>query len=148
LTTKELEQKIYWQLAKQGTYLCFEVMMPNDYRGAKQNERVDLLTYDTKEIWKFYELKISKSDFHSKAKKTFLGNYNYFVMPVELYEQVKDEIPNNIGCYVADNFNCWSIKKAKKQDLQVDEDKLKNAFIQSLSRQHEKYMRLTKNNKF
>jgi len=123
-----------------GTYLCFEVMMPLEYRTGRANERVDLLTYDTNSIWRFYELKISKSDFHSKAKKTFLGHFNYFVMPVKLYDEVKDEIPEGIGCYVASENSCWCIKKAKRKELQIDEDKLKFSFIQSLSRQHAKYM--------
>ena len=119
--------------------------MPSQYRTGSGNERVDLLSYDTKGDWKFYELKISKSDFHSKAKKTFLGNLNYFVMPKELYDQVKGEIPDGIGCYVyAQGSGCWCVKKSKRQPLKIDEDKLKFSFMQALSRQHEKYMRLTK----
>lgn len=49
-------------------------------------------------------------------------------MPRELYEQVKDEIPNHIGVYV----NGTSIKNAKKQELGVDEQILKNSMIRSL----------------
>ena len=47
LTTKEMEHLIYRYLWKQGTYLCFEVMMP-DARGRYMynNERVDLLYYE------------------------------------------------------------------------------------------------------
>lgn len=63
-------------------------------------ERVDYITYDTKGIWRCYEIKVSKSDFHSKAKKTFVGHYNYFVLTRELYDEVKEEIPNHIGAYV------------------------------------------------
>lgn len=140
ITTKELEHKIYFALAKMGTYLCFEVMMPSQYRGANSNERVDLLTYDTKGIWRFYEIKISKSDFYSKCKHTFLGHYNYFVMPLELYDQVKQDIPDHIGCYVSCKGSlCYCIKKPKKQNLKIDEDKLKFSFMQSLSRDVRKY---------
>lgn len=47
-----------------------------------------------------FELKLTKSDFHSDAKITFYGHYNYYVMSKELYEQVADEIPDWVGVYV------------------------------------------------
>ena len=145
MTTKELELKIYFSLVKMGTYLCFEVMMPAQFRlehTSGNNERVDLLTYDTKGIWRFYELKISVSDFHSKAKKTFFGNFNYYVMPFEIYEKVKGEIPKNIGCYVSRGRDCYCVKRATRQELQGNEEPLKNAFIQALSGKHHKLMKI------
>ena len=45
------------------------------------------------------ELKQSVQDFHSKAKVTFLGNRNYYAMPFDIYEKVKDEIPKEIGVF-------------------------------------------------
>jgi len=149
VTTKELELEIYLALSKTGTYLCFEVMMPSCFSGGQgfANERVDLLTYDKKGDWRFYELKISVSDFRSKSHKTFLGNLNYFVMPRDIYLKVKEEIPKDIGCFVScDNF-CYCIKKAKRRDLQIHEEPLKYAFMQALSRQHGKLMKLRLNEK-
>jgi hypothetical protein len=52
-------------------------------------------------------------------------------MPQELYEQVKDEILPYIGVYV----NGISVKKAKKQELSVDEQILKDSMIRSLCRE-------------
>lgn len=110
--------------------------MPNS------RERVDLLTYDTKGNWRFYELKISKSDFYSNSKHTFLGHFNYYVMPIELYEQVKSDIPKHVGCYVSYGGLCVSIKKAQRQELKIKKDELLFSFMQSLSRENEKYRRL------
>ena len=150
MTTRELEASIFRTLIKMGTYLCFEVMMPA-VRSGRPNERVDLLTYDTKGTWRFYELKVSKSDFYSKHKHTFKGHFNYFVMPSELYEQVKNDVPPHIGVYVAKDYGnrytngrifCECVKKAKRQPLGVDEEKLKFSFMQALSREHEKYRRI------
>ena len=139
MTTRELEKNIFFALRKTGTYLCFEVAMPGTFGGSR--ERVDLLTYDTSGKWRFYELKVSKSDFHSKSAKTFLGHYNYYVMPLELYEQVKTEIPDEIGCYVADKYGFTRCaKKAKRQKLRVEETALKFSFMQALSRQFDKVM--------
>ncbi|MES9681742.1 hypothetical protein ABWK22_02255 [Gottfriedia acidiceleris] len=92
------------------------------------------MTYDTKGIWRCYEIKVSLSDFKSKAKKTFCGHFNYFVMPRELFDKVQDEIPAHIGVYV--NGTC--VKKAKKQELLVDEKVLKDSMIRSLSREADK----------
>lgn len=44
-----------------------------------------------------FEIKITNEDFHSKHGHNFVGNLNYYVMPMKLYKQVKNEIPNNIG---------------------------------------------------
>ncbi len=127
--TLQLEKEIWLSTNKQGVFGCFEVTI-----GWFGEERVDYLTYDTKGIWRCYEIKVSKSDFHSKAHNTFIGHFNYYVMPQELFEQVKDEIPSQIGVYI--NGNC--IKRAKKQVLQIDEQILKGSLIRSLHREYEK----------
>lgn len=112
-----------------GVYGCFEVTI-----GFSGSERVDYITYDTKGVWRCYEIKVSKADFHSKAAKSFIGNYNYYVMPGSLYDAVKDEIPAHIGVYVGGEC----IKKAKKQPLGVDEAILKDSLIRSLYRDSDK----------
>lgn len=70
-----------------------------------------------------YEVKSSVEDFHSKNGHNFLGDYNYYVMPEEVYEQIKKEIPYQVGVYVPDGMNYrgeWydlkAIKKAKRKD--------------------------------
>ena len=115
--TIELEQQIYKATKNAGTFGCFEVTI-----GWFGKERVDYMTYNVKGEFRCYEIKVSKRDFHSKSATTFLGHYNYYVMPQELYEEVKDEIPDWIGVYT--DLTC--VKKAKKQDLKVDEKILKD----------------------
>ncbi|MDF9763840.1 hypothetical protein OKW24_005736, partial [Peribacillus simplex] len=122
--TIQLERQIYSATKKQGIFGCFEVTI-----GWSGNERVDYMTYDTKGIWRCYEIKVSVSDFRSKAKNTFCGHFNYYVMTKELYEKVKDEIPSHIGVYLGN----YSVKKAKRQELIVDEQELKDSLIRSLS---------------
>lgn len=130
--TIKLERQIWAATHKQGIFGCFEVTI-----GWFGEERVDYITYDTKGIWRCYEIKVSKSDFYSKAKKTFCGHYNYFVMPKKLYEEVKEDIPKHVGVYIGN----YCIKKAKKQELSVDEQTLKDSMIRSLSREFEKQYR-------
>lgn len=130
--TIHLEREIWEATRKQGVFGCFEVTI-----GWFGKERVDYITYDTKGIWRCYEIKVFKSDFNSKAKKTFIGHFNYYVMPNELYDQVKEEIPKHIGVYTGG----WCVKKPKKQELKVDEQILKNSMIRSLYREVEKVIK-------
>ena len=114
--TLELEREIWQATHRQGVFCCYEVTI-----GWFGDERVDYLTYDTKGIWRCYEIKVSVSDFHSKAKNTFIGHFNYYVIPRELYEKVRDEIPSHVGVYVGGGC----VKKAKRQVPKVDEQTLK-----------------------
>lgn len=70
-----------------------------------------------------YEIKSYVEDFHSPNGHNFLGDYNYYVMPEEIYEQVKVEIPYGVGVYVPDRlhhgkdwYDLKSEKKAKRKD--------------------------------
>ena len=65
-----------------------------------------------------YEVKSSVTDFHSPHGHNFLGDYNYYVMPQEVYEEIKEEIPWKIGVLVPNSFEGFytlkSIKTAKR----------------------------------
>jgi hypothetical protein len=125
-----------------GTFGCFEVTI-----GWYGKERCDFITYDTKSIWKCYEIKTSVEDFHSKAAHTFCGHYNYFVMTNDLYEKIKDEIPKHIGVYVNCGSEVLSVKKAKRQELGIDEKILKDSFIRSVFREAERYYNINDEDK-
>lgn len=128
--TKQLEAEIFNAIHKPSVFCCFEVTI-----GWDGKERVDMLSYDTDGIFRCFEIKVSIEDFHSKANKTFCGNYNYYVLTEELYEKVKNRIPAIIGVYV--NGKC--IKKAKKQEISLETvELLKNSMIRSLSRYSDK----------
>lgn len=94
--TVALEKAIRRATYKMGTFGCYEVTI-----GYGGKERVDYMTYDTKGIFRCYEVKVSKADFHSAAVKSFVGHYNYYVLTRELYDQVKGEIPDWVGVYMA-----------------------------------------------
>jgi len=117
-----------------GIYSIFEMTIGFNVK-SKIRERCDYVTYcQNKNEWRFYEIKISKSDFHSKCKNTFYGNFNYFVLTRELYELVKDEIPSHVGVYLGD----YCVKKAKRQELGISETILKDSMIRSLCREFQK----------
>ena len=105
-------------------------------------ERVDFLTVNRKGIWRAYEVKVTKEDFHSKAAKTFVGHYNYFVMPEDLYEEVKKDIPKHIGVH----NGSWVISNPRKQELNIDEQILKDSLIRSLYREQEKFIQTCDSN--
>ena len=131
--TIKLEHEIWKATINQGTFGVLECTL-----GWFGKERVDYITYNTKGEFRCYEIKISKSDFHSKAHNSFVGNFNYYVMPKVLYDEVKDEIASDIGIWI-DGNKC--IKKAKRQDLKIDEQILKDSIIRSLCREVNKSMK-------
>lgn len=147
--TIEIEEALYLYSLEQGEIVIDEVSIPDDWG------RVDTLACRTKPDgsyeWRCYEIKVSKADFRSKAKVSFVGHYNYYVMPNSLYEKVCDEIPVHVGVMVylkshkeeqtIDSLwmgNFLVVKKPTRQALVVDEGKLFNAFFHSLFREVQK----------
>jgi len=66
-----------------------------------------------------YEIKSSVEDFNSKNGHNFIGDFNYYVMPAEVYEAVKEKIPFNVGVMVpseAEWKSLESVKKARRCD--------------------------------
>lgn len=74
-----------------------------------------------------YEVKSSVEDFHSKNGHNFLGDFNYYVMPMEVFEKVKAEIPYHVGVFVPTNdvptdlllmsrTGLTSVKKARRKN--------------------------------
>ena len=64
-----------------------------------------------------YEIKSCVDDFKSKNGHNFIGDYNYYVMEQELFENVKTQIPFGIGVLVPAKYNTLeSIRKAKRLD--------------------------------
>lgn len=82
--TKQIEKVLWKENHKMGLFGCFEVTI-----GWYGQEIVDFITYKTNGEFRCYEIKVSKADFKSKAKLSFHGDYNYYVMPVELYNELK-----------------------------------------------------------
>lgn len=169
-TTKDLEQCALNTFKKLGTFLCFEVginikqeafpiwyeralkykdknvVIPEPKKVNREiTEIVDLLTWEKgKNIWRCYEIKSSIQDFNSGHHITFVGHYNYYIMPKELYEKVKDKIPDYVGVYTQQGRWLENIKKAKKQELLVEEDLLQYSLMKSLYRDVEKMRRKIK----
>lgn len=156
--TKELEATLYQYCLEQGSYVVEEVSMP-DKKGIVDTLSYQQLTNGQIE-WRCYELKVTKSDFHSKAKLSFIGNYNYFVLPQKLYEEVESEIPSQIGVLIYRAFDKEAVdaspqtlrspgfltvaKKAQYQELQVDEKSLTSHFVASLFREVDKAKKVEK----
>lgn len=117
---------------------------------------VDVLSYHGKSIgngrgkprtrevtWRCYEIKTSKQDFYSKHKWTFVGHYNYFVMPLELYEIVKEDIPKGIGCYIHNPLTKGFkiAKRASRRKIPMSESEMNHDFLVSSSRDSRRWIR-------
>lgn len=146
--TKKIEHWLMCSNYKMNCFNCLEVgivfkakkphkIFPEHIITTHETEICDFMQYDqSKDIFRCYEIKVSKQDFYSKAKKTFVGNYNYYAMPKELYEVVKHDIPDCIG--VVDEF-CNCLKRPKKVELKIDKEKLLVSMLKSLNRENYKH---------
>lgn len=64
-----------------------------------------------------YEIKSSVADFNSKNGHNFTGDFNYYVMPEDVAEAVKDRVPWGIGIMVPDKHGSLRVwKKARRLD--------------------------------
>ena len=156
--TKDLEKLLAQHFNDRNDFYVFECTL-----GWYGREIVDCVMYNCQREVNCFEIKQSIQDFHSKNKLSFFGNKNYYVMPYELYEKVKNEIPYEIGCYVAidrleekESVNVineygtkrktyWAepvngmkelycIKSAKRVDLKADKEVILSSMLRSMQR--------------
>lgn len=90
-----------------GKYWASEVSI--DY-GTTDVKRVDFMQFQPagvvgvseieKGIFICYEVKSCKADFKSGFGKNFIGEKNYFVMPMTTYKKLINDIPYNVGVIV------------------------------------------------
>lgn len=87
------DQRIYWAREVTFDYYTENAVRVDFMRFKPLNNTVSGIE---KGDFYCYEVKSSVEDFHSKNGHNFLGDYNYYVMPIEVYEQVKKEIPYHV----------------------------------------------------
>lgn len=82
--TKFIESRLWAEKNMRGDFGCFEVTV-----GWYGKEIVDFITYKTNGEFRCYEIKVSVNDFYSNARLSFLGDFNYYVIPFELLEKLR-----------------------------------------------------------
>ena len=152
--TKHIEYLIFQHTNKLGTYGCREVKIG----GAKtkqfitdNQEFVDYMTITSDGAITCYEIKSSLSDINSNARLSFYGHKNYFVMPIELYNDICNESwflrkleNNSIGVISVNKFDELKIvKKCKNKKLSIGTQTiLLESFAKSTARDAAKLYRL------
>ncbi len=100
--TLELEKALERMAKEKRWYGCEEITIgfANNGHG---NEICDYILMDSKGTIRCYELKVTKQDLKSHAKKSWYGNYNYLVVSTELLKAVNnwnEYIPDGVGLMV------------------------------------------------
>lgn len=151
--TKELEQLLVSYTNKIGTYGCKEVKIGSHATSqylTNEQEYVDYMTITTTGIITCYEIKSSLTDITSDARLSFVGHKNYFVMPIDLYNQIQQErwflgkLENHtVGVIVLDNNKLTLIKRCKTKTLSIGTQiLLLESFAKSASRDAMRYYNL------
>ena len=105
------------------------------------NKRVDFMIANQYGTIYCYEIKVTQNDFHSKHGHNFVGHYNYYVMPEWLFEEVKSEIPKDVGVIVDRPIGkgLYTIKRSKRRYIGfADKEKLLLYMMRSMSREAKK----------
>ena len=86
-----------------------------------------------------YELKISRSDFLSDAKKTFIGDLNYYVIPTALWNSVRSHMEPGIGCWCMDEGGQMRlVLEAERRECSLPRRFVARKIIYGLRREHDK----------
>lgn len=113
------------RLTGAGKYWASEVSI--DY-GTKDVKRVDFMQFEPagvvgvggieKGIFICYEVKSCRDDFQSGFGKNFIGEKNYFVMPMAVYKEVMNDIPHNVGVLVPIPQNTGRLNADKYKEFE------------------------------
>jgi hypothetical protein len=104
---------------------------------------VDYITIEpaTGEV-RCYELKVTKSDFLSDNKLTWIGDYNYYVVSDKLYPKVASLIrqEKGIGCWVVSTRTGRAACRIKpsRRDPKLQPGYVMGKIVQALSREYSK----------
>ena len=138
--TLRLEEALHIHTKEKRIYGVEEVTI-GFYNAGMGKEIVDYMTMDSKGILRCYEIKVSKNDLVSKAKKSWYGHYNYLVVSDTLFHELPDlqsYIPADIGILVGTRLECT--KKPKKHQISIDcAAMLKESMVRSIYFKMEKY---------
>lgn len=106
IETIDLEQGLENLAREKRWYGCEEITI-GFYGNGHGNEICDYILMDSKGTIRCYELKVTKQDLKSHAKKSWYGNYNYLVVTDSLYEKIvsqgeswNDYLPDGVGLMV------------------------------------------------
>lgn len=151
--TKNVERFLWDQYVKNkmGVFGCYEVTIGDrDTWHGGGYDRVDFMTYDSKGEFRCYEIKVSKSDFNSAAKKSFYGDFNYYVMPLALYEELggKEFFDQwqykDVGVLLySQEYPCVKQPKRRSVAFNVRAD-LMESMLRSMFREENSYIRLAR----
>lgn len=84
-----------------------------------------------------YEVKSSVEDFHSKNGHNFIGEYNYYFMPRDVFEKVRDEIPFMTGVLCPEGHELKSVKHARRKDRTISAIEMLFMMFRSAARDRE-----------
>ena len=138
--TINMEKALYKYSGAGGTgiYGCFEVRLGKGYG----NESVDFMTMDSRDRFRCYEIKSSEEDFFSDATLSFVGDYNFLLIPhtlkgkIEGSEKLKSLLLHGVGILIYwENGNISYDRSPKGRQLTMAQRvELMHCMTRSLSR--------------
>lgn len=131
--TKKIKKALYKSNYKSGRLKKFmvaecSIRILENYKWRDEGI-VDFIGVDNNELIYCYEIKQSVGDLKTKNKLTFVGNYNYLVIPKGFYNKYQKEIDEklsgnsiDVGIIEVDieTGKLLYVRKAKKREIDVN----------------------------
>jgi hypothetical protein len=89
-----------------------------------------------------YEIKSCAEDFHSKNGHNFIGDYNYYVMTLETYEEIEKELKwSKVGVYILSGNTLYLKKKTTRMNRKYPVAEMLLMMFRSANRENIKLQR-------
>lgn len=89
-----------------------------------------------------YEIKSCVEDFKSKNGHNFIGDFNYYVMPCDVYKKIIDYLPRFIGVYTLNKEGFLQLEKsAKRRDRARPVSEILLMMFRSVNRELMKFLK-------
>lgn len=123
-----MKEAIYKNLSEGDMVIAFDVKTQSGF----EMDAVSIKNFQSttgEDVWSFYEIATTESEFLLKKDIDLLGEYNYFVLPNDVYTLVYKKIPKKAGVYVL--YKSGVLKLIKKAKNQVDALHTRKPFLRT-----------------
>lgn len=130
---KRMEYLIYQEFNRKGFYNCHDVT-------SSVGAHINMLSFDGDGVWRCFNVITTASSFYNQCNNVFVGNYNYYVMTLDMLKEIEKNIMIDIGVYILgrEKDSMYLARKAKYRELKEKEEVLKECMLKGLYRQYKK----------
>lgn len=128
------QQLIYQETLriKPNLVCCFNAQL----KKSDEYKTIDFLTMDEQKQFRCYKIINSLQNFNERISGDFLGDFNYYIMPKSVYEQIKGKTEYGIGVYITEKNTIKNVEPARRKTVYEHE---RNRYCYNMLKSMQKY---------